>query len=320
LPADEHRSLIALLIVSAFVVSGGIHYQTPMLAAIAAEFQADAAATGWIPACAFGGMVVGTALLVPLGDRIDKRVLVLSMIVVLTLSQMVAAAAPSITVLAGASLLTGFCSPLLQNFVAIIAEIAPPNRRGRALGTQLTAMFSGILFRAHRGRIDGNARGLALRLRPVCRHAARHHRRAVGTAAQHASHLSGIVRRSDDVHVATPARARRHTARGGDTVHVRHLLRRLLGGGCTHAGRAPPVGPTGAGMIGIPGSAGILVARSAGRWTDRVGVMPVVLVGICSMLAAWIAMGVGAWFLAAWCWARYCSTAACARRWSPTRR
>jgi MFS family permease len=58
------------------------------------------------------------------------------------------------------------------------------------------------------------------------------------------------------------------------------------------------VGPTGAGMIGIPGSAGILVARPAGRWTDRVGVMPVVLVGICSMLAAWIAMGVGAWFLA----------------------
>ena len=43
LPAyvDEHRSLIALLIVSAFIVAGGIHYQTPMLAAIAAEFGAD---------------------------------------------------------------------------------------------------------------------------------------------------------------------------------------------------------------------------------------------------------------------------------------
>jgi predicted MFS family arabinose efflux permease len=58
------------------------------------------------------------------------------------------------------------------------------------------------------------------------------------------------------------------------------------------------VGPTGAGLIGIPGSAGILIARPAGRRTDRVGVAPVVLVGISSMLAAWIAMGVGAWFLA----------------------
>src|SRR5450759_3449096 len=59
LPAsvDEHRSLIALLIVSAFIVAGGIHYQTPMLAAIAAEFQADAATTGWIPTLSFGGML-----------------------------------------------------------------------------------------------------------------------------------------------------------------------------------------------------------------------------------------------------------------------
>ena len=59
------------------------------------------------------------------------------------------------------------------------------------------------------------------------------------------------------------------------------------------------VGPTGAGFLGIPGAAGIFVARPAGRWTDRAGVMPVVLAGICSMLAAWIAMGFGVWSIAA---------------------
>jgi MFS family permease len=59
------------------------------------------------------------------------------------------------------------------------------------------------------------------------------------------------------------------------------------------------VGPTVAGLIGIPGSAGILVARPAGRWTDRAGVMPVVLTGICSMIAAWVAMGFGVWSIAA---------------------
>jgi MFS family permease len=59
------------------------------------------------------------------------------------------------------------------------------------------------------------------------------------------------------------------------------------------------MGPTVAGLIGIPGAAGILVARPAGRWTDRAGVMPVVLAGILSMLAAWIAMGFGVWSIAA---------------------
>src|SRR5262249_33656692 len=67
------------------------------------------------------------------------------------------------------------------------------------------------------------------------------------------------------------------------------------------------VGPAGAGLIGIPGSAGILVARPAGRRAGPGGgapgglagvasvVAPVVLTGIYSMLAAWIVMGFGVW-------------------------
>src|SRR5215210_2231328 len=124
--ASEYRSLIALLIVSAFMVAGGIHYQTPTLS--------------------FGGLIVGIVLFVPLGDRIDKRALVLSKIVVMTLAQVSMAVAPSIAVLAAGSFVTGICTSLLQHFIAITAEVAHPNHRGRALGTQLTAMFSGILF------------------------------------------------------------------------------------------------------------------------------------------------------------------------------
>ena len=60
--AAEHRGLFALMIVAAFIVAGGIHYQTPMLAAIAAEFDADAATVGWIPTLSFGGMMVGMGL------------------------------------------------------------------------------------------------------------------------------------------------------------------------------------------------------------------------------------------------------------------
>ena len=298
MPAEEHRSLITLLIVSAFIVAGGIHYQTPMLAAIAAELQADAAATGWIPACAFGGMVVGTLLLMPLGDRIDKRALVLSQIVVLTVSQMVAAASPSITVLAAANLVTGICSPLVQNFVAIVAEIAPADRRGRALGTQLTAMFSGILF----ARIAG---GL------IATH--------VGWRYSYVLSAAMLLAATALLWARLPSTRPTSQASYGELLKSTWELLRAHGGirrasaiqfmfGICYGGfwavAAPMlatlhrVGPTGAGLIGIPGSAGILIARPAGRRTDRVGVAPVVLVGISSMLAAWIAMGVGAWFLA----------------------
>ena len=297
--ADEHRSLIALLIVSAFIVAGGIHYQTPMLAAIAAEFQADAATTGWIPTLSFGGLLVGILFLVPLGDRFDKRGLVLCKIVVLALAQIMMAAAPSIAVLAAGSLVTGICSSLMQNFIAITAETAHPDRRGRALGTQLTAMFSGILF----ARIFG------------------------GLIAEHIGWRYAYVLSAGMLLVIIPVLwARLPNTRPTSKASYRDLLGSLFKLVRAHAGirraaaiqfmfgicyggfwavAAPMlaalhrVGPTEAGFMGIPGAAGIFVARPAGRWTDRAGVMPVVLTGICSMMAAWVAMGFGAWSIIA---------------------
>jgi predicted MFS family arabinose efflux permease len=295
----EHRSLVALMVVSAFTVSGGIHYQTPMLAAIAAEFQSDAATTGWIPTLSFGGMVVGMLFLVPLGDRLDKRRLVLGMIVALMLAQAAMAAAPSIAVLAVASLVTGICSPLTQYFIAITAEIADPNHRGRALGTQLMAMFSGILFArivggliaAHlgwrysyvlsAGMLLAVASVLWARL-PATRPASRDSYGDLLWSMFRLMRTHGDIRRAAAFHFMFGL------CYGGFWAVAAPMLAAL------HR-----VGPATAGLIGIPGAAGILVARPAGRWTDRVGVRPVVLAGIGSMLAAWVAMGFGIWAVAA---------------------
>jgi len=297
--ADEHRSLIALLIVSAFIVAGGIHYQTPMLAAMAAEFQADAATTGWIPTCSFGGMLLGILFFVPLGDRIDKRALVLAKIVVLALAQALMAAAPSIAVLAAGSLVTGICSSLLQSFIAITAETSHPDHRGRALGTQLAAMFSGILF----ARIVG---GL------IATH--------IGWRYSYVLYGSMLLMIIPVLWARLPSSRPTTQASYRDLLWSIYRLLRAHGGirraaaiqfmfGICYGGfwavAAPMlaalhrVGPTGAGLIGIPGAAGIFVARPAGRWTDRAGIVPVVLTGICAMLAAWIAMGFGVWSVAA---------------------
>ena len=66
-----------LLAAVTFTGSSSIHYQTPMLGAIALEFDAGARAIGWVPTLTFGGFLAGIVLLVPLGDRIDKRRLIL---------------------------------------------------------------------------------------------------------------------------------------------------------------------------------------------------------------------------------------------------
>ena len=301
LPASEseYRSLITLLTASAFIVSGGIHYQTPMLAAIAAEFHADAATTGWIPTLSFGGLLLGIVLFVPLGDRIDKRTLVLSKIVVITLAQMLMAVAPSIAVLAVGSLLTGICSSLSQHFIAITAEVAHPDHRGRALGTQLTAMFSGILFARIFGGLIATHFGwrysymlsaamLLLITLVLWRRLPNTRPTTQESYGQLLWSLWRLWRAHGGIRRATAIQLMFGLCYGGFWAVAAPML------AVVHR-----VGPTAAGLIGIPGAAGILVARRAGRWTDRSGLKPVVLTGICSMLAAWVAMAFGGWSIAA---------------------
>lgn len=298
-PAGEPRGLIALMIVSAFVIAGGIHYQTPMLAAIAAEFQADAATTGWIPTLSFGGMLVGILFFVPLGDRIDKRPLVLAKMIVLALAQALMAVATSIELLAAGSLVTGICSSVGLSFIAITAEAAHHNHRGRAIGTQMMAMFSGILFARIVGGVIATHIGwrysyvlstaMLLAIIPVL------WLRLPNTRPTSDASYSGLLlsmwrllREHGGIRRAAAIQFMFGICYGGFWAVAAPMLATL------HR-----VGPTGAGLMGIPGAAGIFVARPAGRWTDRAGVMPVVLTGITTMLAAWIFMGLGAWFVAA---------------------
>ena len=286
------------MIIAAFVIAGGIHYQTPALATIAAEFQASPAAAGWIPTLSFGGMLVGVGLFVPLGDRMNKRWLIIGMIAALGVAQAVMAAAPSITVLAVASLITGICSSVGLVFISIVVEIAPPQHRGRAVGTQLMAMFIGILF----ARIAGGLVAAHLGWRwsyvfstgmhgvlvcaliawlPNTRPTSQlSYRELLGS-------LFTIFRRHGNVRRAVSIQFLLGICYGGFWAVVAPMLTTLH-----HVGAAE------AGLIGIPGAAGILVARPAGRWMDRSGAVPVVTTGVCIMIAAWLAFGFAVWSMA----------------------
>src|SRR5262249_24888695 len=135
-----------LLAVAVFAGAGTIHYQTPMLAAFAADFDADAAAVGWVATLTFGGFLAGTFFLVPLGDRYDKRKLILIELGVMIVALLVMASAPTLP-----ALVAGVTSGFAQLVIPLTAELAPPEKRGRVMGTLLACLFLGILF----GRLAG---------------------------------------------------------------------------------------------------------------------------------------------------------------------
>jgi predicted MFS family arabinose efflux permease len=289
--ASNPRALQLLLISAAFVIAGGIHYQTPMLATIASEFQASPAAVGWIPTLSFGGMMIGVLFLVPLGDRISKRWLIIGMICTLMSMQLVMAHAQSVAMLAAASLVTGISSGVGLIFISIVVEIAPPQHKGRAVGTQLMAMFCGILFARIMGGVIAARYGwrvsylmstgmhIALLMallawlphtRPTTRMAYGELLRSIYTLYR----LHGAIRRAAAIQYLMGI------CYGGLWAVVAPMMAALH-----------HLGPREAGLIGLPGAAGILVARPAGKWMDRAGAVPVVTTGVCVMIGAWLVFG-----------------------------
>jgi predicted MFS family arabinose efflux permease len=292
--------LMVLLAVSVFAGAGTIHYQTPMLGAFAAEFQADAAAAGWVATLTFGGFLAGTIFLVPLGDRFDKRTVILAEFAVLIPALLAMAAAPSLPALALASFFVGVAAGFAQLVIPLAAELAPPEKRGRVMGAILACLFLGILF----GRMAGGLVASTLGWRWTY----------VGATAMLLALLPALL-------LWLPSSSSK------TQLGYAHLLRSLLGylrnnatlrRACTiqfllgisyggfWATAAPMLamfhgfGPAQTGLMGIPGAAGILIAQPAGRWLDRYGPFPVVTSGVTLVLAAYVVFGFAAlWVFAA---------------------
>lgn len=296
-PAPERapltRGLLALLTVSCFATAGTIHFQTPMLPEFAREFGASAAAVGWVAACSFGGFLVGTLFLAPLGDSFDKRRLMLLQLAGLVVALLAMAAAPTLPVLAVAALGVGVCASISQHAIPLVAELAAPNERGRALGTLMSGLFVGILF----GRVGGGlvASNLGWRWMYVISAAmlvalapalwARVPSVPAKTRHPYGALLASLfrlVRDRADLRRASAVQFLIGICYGGFWSTLAPMLAALHG-----------LGPAAAGLFGIPGAAGVLVARPAGRWTDLSGVRPVVTTGICLVIAAYLTFGFG---------------------------
>jgi len=283
-----------LLAVTVFASAGTVHFQTPMLGRFAVEFAATPAAIGWIPTLSFGGFLAGIVFLVPLGDRVDKRRLILAHLIGLIAAVLGMAASPALPFLWLASFAIGVFASVSQYVVPLAVELAPVHARGAAVGSVMSGLFLGILF----GRVAGGIVAATLGWRWMY----------VISALMLAMLLACLATR-------LPASPPRTTHRYGDLLRSlvalyrrEPLLRRAsivqfllaLGYGGFWATIAAMLaarfgyGPTVAGLIGIPGAAGLLVARPAGRALDRHGPAPVVTSGIALFAFAFVVLAFGA--------------------------
>jgi predicted MFS family arabinose efflux permease len=281
---------MALLAVSVFATAGTIHYQTPMLGRIGAEFHAGPAAAGWVATLSFAGYLAGTLLLVPLGDRFDKRRLILGQMFGLVAALAAMGAAPSLPALAAAAFVVGVCASVSQHIVPLVTELAAPEARGRAVGTLLSGLFVGILF----ARVSAGVVADRVEWRWMYAIAAALVLAVAVVALARVPHAPAATRKTYGELLASLASLLRTRAQLRQASAIQFLLGICYGG--FWATIAPMLallhgmGPAAAGLIGIPGAAGVFVARPAGRWMDKAGVGPVVRAGILGVFGAFVAL------------------------------
>ena len=92
------------------------------------------------------GYGLGILFLVPLGDTRPRRSLIITQQLVLAAALVVAALAPSLTVLTLACAMAGAFATTAQQAIPFAAELAPPEARGRWVGFAMTGLLLGILL------------------------------------------------------------------------------------------------------------------------------------------------------------------------------
>jgi len=141
-----HRRLVWGMAVASGATVANLYYNQPLLPEIARTFGVPDHAVGLIPTLTQVGYGIGMLLVVPLGDSHDRRRLVLILTGLVTLALLGAAAAPSLAVLAVASVAIGITTCVPQILVPYAATLAAPEQRGRAVGIVVSGLLFGVLL------------------------------------------------------------------------------------------------------------------------------------------------------------------------------
>jgi predicted MFS family arabinose efflux permease len=294
---DEHkpvagigRFLTLAMATAAGIAVANIYYNQPMLGIM--ERDIPGSLTGFVPTATQLGYAVGLFILVPLGDLVERRRLIVIQFGLLAAALAFVAVAPGGELLLLASLLVGLFATVAQQIVPFAAHMASPEKRGATVGTVLAGILTGILLsRTLAGFVATFAGwremfwlGVPLALAAGGFMALRLPRSHSGSTLGYGQLLASIL----DLWLAHRALRRAAVTQallfGAFTVFwtiLAFLLQDQQFG----------LGADVAGLYGILGLVGVLAAPLAGRYVDANGPRMVVIVAALLVLVSWIVFG-----------------------------
>nr|WP_205781434.1 MFS transporter [Planctomonas deserti] len=125
---------------------GNLYWAQPLIAQIAASLEVSPSSASMLVTVTQIGYAIGIFLVAPLGDVLNRRRLIPTMLALSVVALLGAAAAPDFSVLLaalGGLGLTTVSGPLLA---PLASELAAPGRRGRVVGSVASGGLLGVLL------------------------------------------------------------------------------------------------------------------------------------------------------------------------------
>ncbi|MGH9169999.1 MAG: MFS transporter [Acidimicrobiales bacterium] len=269
-PAGISNRLVWLLAVATGVTVASNYYVQPLLAEIRHSFGVGSGAAGLVVTAAQVGYVLGLVFLVPLGDLLERRRLVLVMSLVTAAGLVGAACSTQLWMLYVFAATAACTSVVAQVLVAFSATLAGDAERGRVVGTIMSGLLLGILLArtvagyvaaatSWRGVYLMAAGLMAVMAFVLWRSLPRYPRQTELSYQQGLASVLAIFRREPVL--------RRRSMLGGLSFAAFSVLWTslafLLSAGPYHYGAGT------IGLFGLAGAAGALMASVAGRLADK---------------------------------------------------
>lgn len=145
-PGPLTKGVLALFAVAAGLSVANIYCAQPLLDSIAHDFAISQASIGSILTVTQAGYALGLFFIVPLGDLVDRRKLVVSQLLVSVVALVAVGLAPSIAAMLCAVFFVGLLAVVIQVLVAYAATLARPDERGTVVGKVTSGVVIGILL------------------------------------------------------------------------------------------------------------------------------------------------------------------------------
>ncbi|MEE1744487.1 MULTISPECIES: MFS transporter [unclassified Streptomyces] len=140
------RGVVMLFAVACGTAVANVYFAQPLLATVGHDLAMSPALVGSVVTFTHIGYGLGLFFLVPLGDMVDRRRLIVVQLLLLVVALAAVAVAHDAAFLLVGMAVMGLLAVVTQTLVAFAAALAPPTERGRVVGLVTSGVVIGILL------------------------------------------------------------------------------------------------------------------------------------------------------------------------------